>query len=90
MTVANDTKLCALANFTLESSCSIAWSVIGLDEEAFSYEVSPVNHDHSRAELCRKYPLARKSHKKTSKAATIYCKLLLLNKLSLIKRTPLR
>jgi hypothetical protein len=34
--------------------------------------------------------LARKTHKKNSKAASVYCKLLLLNKLNLTKRTPLQ
>jgi hypothetical protein len=40
--------------------------------------------------ILQEQQLARKTHKKNSKAASIYCKLLLLNKLSLIKRTPLR
>jgi TPR repeat protein len=34
--------------------------------------------------------LARKTHKKNSKAASVYCKFLLLNKLNLTKRTPLQ
>jgi len=34
--------------------------------------------------------LTRKTHKKNSKAASVYCKFLLLNKLNLTKRTPLQ
>ena len=35
-------------------------------------------------------PLARKTHKKNSKAASFVCKILVLNKISLTNRTPLR
>ena len=34
--------------------------------------------------------LARKTHKKASKAAPFFCKFLVLNKLNFTKRTPLR
>jgi hypothetical protein len=34
--------------------------------------------------------LTRKTHKKASKAASYFCKLLVLKKLSFTKRTPLR
>jgi hypothetical protein len=34
--------------------------------------------------------LARKTHKKASKAASYFCKLLVLNNLKFTKRTPLR
>jgi hypothetical protein len=34
--------------------------------------------------------LARKTHKKASKAASYFCKVLVLNKLNFAKRTPLR
>ena len=37
-----------------------------------------------------KYALARKTHKKTSKAASIFCKLFLSKELNFTKRTPLR
>ena len=37
-----------------------------------------------------KKPLTRKTHKKASKAAPFFCKLLVLNKLNFTKRTPLR
>ena len=34
--------------------------------------------------------LARKTHKKASKAASYFCKVLVVNKLNFAKRTPLR
>jgi hypothetical protein len=34
--------------------------------------------------------LARKTHKKASKAASIFCKLFLFKELNFTKRTPLR
>jgi hypothetical protein len=34
--------------------------------------------------------LARKTHKKASKAASLFCKFLVFNKLNFTKRTPLR
>src|SRR6516165_9091105 len=34
--------------------------------------------------------MTRKTHKKNSKAASVYCKFLLLNNLNLTKRTPLQ
>gem|GEM_PF-4075091 len=43
-----------------------------------------------RRRMHLKPSLARKTHKKASKAASYFCKVLLLNKLNFTKRTPLR
>jgi hypothetical protein len=36
------------------------------------------------------FTLTRKTHKKASKAASLFCKFLVFNKLNFTKRTPLR
>jgi hypothetical protein len=57
----------------------------GLLFEAMVFPLSELT-----AQAGRKPSLARKTHKKNSKAASNFCKLLVFNNISLTKRTPLR
>src|SRR5208337_2897719 len=55
-----------------------------------SQEISALDYLVQRVKEDISVALARKTHKKASKAAPFFCKFLVLNKLNFTKRTPLR